>query len=116
MPDVLFTTQGGIGFINDIQRFPKRGELMMKESGFDFSSFRTPEELGYTLAARVVPTLPPWWFPTSWTPWAGERLINQRTLLVSHPAPRRGRLCQPGLSRVFPLAPRRPEYASQRWP
>lgn len=82
MPDVLFTTRGEFGFINDIRKYPKRGEMMKEESGFDFSTFRTPEEFGYELTARIVPSPPPWWFPTSWIPWAGEEVINQRSLLV----------------------------------
>ena len=81
MPDVLFTTEGQIGFIREVEKFPARGEMMMKESGFDFSSFRTPEQLGYKLAARIVPASTPWWFPTSWMP-KPDRLINQHTLLV----------------------------------
>jgi len=82
MPDVLFTTQGDIGFIYDIEKHPKRGDVMKADSGFDFSTFRKPEELGYELATRIVPAVPPWWFPTSWMPWAGQLLMHQRIVLV----------------------------------
>jgi hypothetical protein len=82
MPDVLFTTKGYMQFYDDIKKFPARGELLKQESGFEFSKFRTPEGLGYELAAEIVPASPPWWFPTSWIPWEGNRWIERSTVLV----------------------------------
>jgi hypothetical protein len=82
MPDIVFATQGEIAFIHAIAEYPARGAMMKQESGFDFSTFRTPEELGYELAARIVPALPPWWLPPCWMPWVGKKLTSQRTLLV----------------------------------
>jgi hypothetical protein len=91
MPDVLFATRGEIEFIYDIEKYPARGKMLKEESGMDFSTLRTPEELGYELAARIVPAIPQW-FPTFWMPWVREKLIDRSTLLVYARSPERAAL------------------------
>jgi hypothetical protein len=82
MPDVVFTTQGEMGYIADTKRYPERRQHMLDVSGYDLATYKTPEELGYRLAARIAPASAPSWFPTSWMPWAGDDLLALRPVMV----------------------------------
>ena len=63
MPDVVFATRSAIEFVDTSIKFPARAEMWKNDSGFDIANYRSPEQLGYTLSAKVKPEMPPWWFP-----------------------------------------------------
>jgi hypothetical protein len=83
LPDWIYATRGRLQFYEDARGMPARVAMIKRESGFDVTTWRGLEGLGYTHYQTIVPAVPRWFAPLEWMP-AVKRWRALRAVEVYH--------------------------------